>query len=459
MRMASFRHSVVFRMSAGYGVLLLLSVAVISLVFYVGTAGLLARNIDTQLRSTERQLVELHNEHGTPALIGQIHTLLTDNQDSDTEIYLLLDAQGHKLIGNLTAWPNPAEIANGLQEVEVQRLGQRSSSRLIIQRFDDGSLLLVGRDMRDVRELERKVLEALTLGGLLAILLAGAGAVLFRRQLQRQLQAIHHATTEVARGRLDRRIPLGRSRDEFAVVAGDVNRMLDEIERLMDTSRDVSNAIAHDLRTPLGRIRAKLEQALRSTQRDERLADGAQYAIDEIDGLIAVLDKLLQIAEAESGVRRESFEPLAVRDLVDDLVELYQPAAEAMAITLHAEVEGNPAIEADRHLLANTLANLLDNAFKYAGHGACVTVRAHSDAQTVMLSVQDNGPGMPADALPRATERFYRVDASRHQRGNGLGLSIVAAVVALHRGDLTLENTLPGLRVSLRLPAANLSKP
>ncbi|WP_430390532.1 ATP-binding protein [Dyella sp. 20L07] len=457
--MASFRHSVVFRMSAGYGLLLLLSVAVISTVFYIGTAGLIGRNIDTQLRSTSRQLVQMREQHGNDALERQIHNLLTDNQDSDTEIYLLLDADGHKLIGNLTAWPQSTTIPQGLQKIDVERLGKKSESRLLTYRFADGGLLLVGRDMRDVQELERMVLEALALGGLVAVLLASAGAILFRDQLQRQLQAIHRATTEIAAGRLDRRIAVGRSQDEFAIVARDVNDMLDEIERLMDTSRNVSNAIAHDLRTPLGRIRAALEQALRSPQRSERLPQGAQYAIDEIDSLITVLDRLLQIAEAESGVRRQSFEPLPVRELIEDMVELYQPAAEAMSITLSHHVEGAPLILADRHLLAGTLANLLDNALKYAGSGAQVDIRAAQANEQIVITVQDDGPGIPAAVLSRATERFFRVDASRHQRGNGLGLSIANAVISLHRGQLTLEDASPGLKVSMVLPAANLSKP
>jgi signal transduction histidine kinase len=458
-RMANFRHSVVFRMAAGYGLLLLFSVALISTVFYAATAGLLRRNIDNQLRSTSRHLVEVKQQDGVQALVHEIHGLLTDNQDSDTEIYLLLDAAGHKLIGNLTAWPPGATAADGLRPLQVERLGRQSNSRMLGYRFADGTVLLVGRDMRDVRELEHRDLVALTLGGALALLLAAAGSALFHSQLQRRLHAIHSATTEIASGRLDRRVPVGRSRDEFAMVAQDINAMLEEIERLMDTSRNVSNAIAHDLRTPLGRIRAALEQALRSPQRLQRLPDGAQFAIDEIDSLITVLDKLLQIAEAESGVRRQSFEPLALRELLDDIVELYQPAAESLAIQLRCRVEGEPCVYADRHLLASVLANLLDNAFKYAGQGARVDVLAAQHGEQVLVSVQDDGPGIPDAALSRATERFFRVDASRHQRGNGLGLSIVAAVVALHRGRLTLVNTEPGLRVDIALPVASLSKP
>lgn len=459
MSLSDFRHSVVFRMAAGYGVLMLLSVTLIAAIFYVGTAGLLRSNIDEQLHSRAHHLVQEGQLAGLDAVAADIHGLLTDNQDTDTEIYLLLDAHGHKRIGNLTAWPAAAVASEGLHQLPVERLDRHSLSRLLTHRFADGSILLVGRDMQDVTTLEHLIVVAFAIGGLLALLLASGGALLFRSQLQRQLKAIHRTTTDIAAGKLDRRIALGRSRDEFGIVARDINDMLDEIERLMDNTRQVSNAIAHDLRTPLGRVRAALEQALRSPQRDTRLPRDTQYAIDEIDGLITVLDKLLQIAEAESGVRRGSFEALPLAGLLQDIVELYQPAAELRAITLQWAVQDDPQVLADRHLLAGVLANLLDNAFKYAGEGAHVTVSAEPAGDGVRISVQDDGPGIPEAALSRATERFFRVDSSRHQRGNGLGLSIVAAVVALHRGRLSLANTSPGLRVSIELPAANLSKP
>ncbi|WP_266168953.1 sensor histidine kinase [Dyella subtropica] len=450
--MAGFRHSVVFRMAAGYGLLLLLSVGVVSAIFYVGTAGLLARNIDKQLSLTSRRLIQLHDHQGTAALQQEVHTLLTDDLDVNTEIYQLTGPDGRLFIGNLTAVSLPKGESDVLVERQVKRLDRDTLGRLMVHRFPDGTILIVGRDQQDQRDLERKILTALALGGLIALLLAAGGALLFRSQLQKQLKAIHRTTTEVASGKLDRRIAVGRSRDEFAVVAHDVNRMLDEIERLMNTARNVSNAIAHDLRTPLGRIRAALEDALRSQQPLDRLQDSAQYAIDEIDTLIVLFDKLLQIAEAEAGVRRQRFDRLPLRDVVGDIVELYQPAAENEGMSLSLAVDGEPTVSADRDLLASVMANLLDNALKYAGQGATVRVAIHASAEQVFLEVVDDGPGIPADAIDHAAERFFRVDTSRHLRGNGLGLSIVAAVVALHRGTLTLEDARPGLRVVIALP-------
>ncbi|WP_266160769.1 sensor histidine kinase [Dyella silvatica] len=455
--MASFRHSVVFRMTVGYGLLLMVSVALISTVFYVGTAGLLARNIDKQLTVTSHRLIQIRQQGGAAALEREIHALLTDNQDVDTEVYLLIDPAGQKIAGNLTAWPTLATVNDQLVRQQVKRLGRDSISRLLSYRFQDGTTLVVGRDLQDQHDLERMVLTALGLGGLMALVLAAAGAWLFRAQLQRQLMAIHHTTTEIAAGHLDRRIEVGKSQDEFAIVAHDVNAMLEEIERLMDTARNVSNAIAHDLRTPLGRIRGSLEDALRLHQPADKLSHSAQYAIDEIDALIMVFDKLLQIAEAESGVRRQPFDLLSLGEVASDLLELYQPAAENEGMQLTLTVDGEPMVHADRDLLASVLANLLDNALKYAGRGAQVQIRVDADPidakpSDARIVVCDNGPGIPLDAIERATERFFRADSSRSLRGNGLGLSIVAATVALHRGRLTLENAQPGLRVIIALP-------
>lgn len=441
-------------MAVGYGVLLLASVAIISAVFYVGTAGLIARNIDTQLKVTSRHLVALYSQSGPVALERELHRLLTDDRDVDTEVYLLVDPQGRKILGNLTAWTGLFGDANQLVKRPVKRLGRDSVSRLLVHRFPDGSNLVVGRDMRDQHELERMSLTALSLGGLLALVLATLGAALFRRQLKKQLNAIHRTTTEISAGNLEKRIAVGRSQDEFAVVARDVNNMLDDIQRLMETARDVSNAIAHDLRSPLSRIRSRLEDALRDSTAAERLPASAQYAIDEIDAVTAVLDKLLQIAEAESGVRRQHFSWMLLDEVITDMVELYQPAAENEGQSIMLTIEGSIAVSMDRDLIAGVMANLLDNALKYAGRGAQIHVRALGQPPHMRLTIEDNGPGIPPRLIERATERFFRVDASRYQRGNGLGLSLVAAVVALHRGTLALEDAGPGLRASITLPGA-----
>jgi signal transduction histidine kinase len=233
--------------------------------------------------------------------------------------------------------------------------------------------------------------------------------------------------------------------------------MLDRIEHLMDGVRHVSNAIAHDLRTPLGRIRSRLEEALRPGSSNAQLGGTARFAIQQVDELIRMLDRLLQIAEAESGARRQSFAPVSLSAVVRDVVELYDATAEAEGITLVTEIEGQPVTLGDKNLLTSALANLTDNALKYAGSGATVRVRAAQDRDTVSMVVRDDGPGIPPAERSRVIERFYRLDQSRSLPGNGLGLSIVAATASLHWGKLQLADAAPGLSACIVLPRANVA--
>ena len=451
--MPSFRHSVVFRLVIGYGALVLFTVGLASAVFYVNTSGLMQRNVDRQLAAQSRRLDELDRQQGIAAVIVEVHELLTDDKDIETENYLLLDPQGAKLIGNLGDWPS-SQVADGeIVERTVSRLGKPSHSRLLQRHLDDGAVLVVGRDMRDLDELTVLIREALAVGIGVALMLTIAGAGIFRWQLERQLGVVHRATLEIGAGNLGKRLDLGDGRDEFARIGRDVNRMLDDIERLMNTARTVSNAIAHDLRTPLGRARSSLENALRFDE--EHLRDTARSAIDEIDGVIALFDRLLQIAEAEAGVRRQSFVRFSLAGVAADIVELYEPAAEQEEMKLELDAVEDPLVLGDRDLVAHMLANLLDNAIKYAGRGTRVRVRITATDNTARLLVEDNGAGMPSEHLERATERFYRGDAGRTRPGNGLGLAIVSALVSLHEGALILEDAGPGLRVRIQLPLAD----
>jgi signal transduction histidine kinase len=220
----------------------------------------------------------------------------------------------------------------------------------------------------------------------------------------------------------------------------------------MDGVRHVSNAIAHDLRTPLARIRSRLEEALSSGDSVAQLACTARFAIQQVDELIQMLDRLLQIAEAESGARRQSFAPVPLASVLSDVVELYDASAEAEGITLVSKVEGRPIALGDKNLLTSALANLIDNALKYAGIGSTVQVRAIEDRDTVSIVVQDDGPGIPPAERVRVVDRFYRLDHSRSLPGNGLGLSIVTAIASLHWGKLELADAFPGLLARVVLP-------
>jgi signal transduction histidine kinase len=453
--MARFWSTVAFRLALSYGLLAIGSMSVISAAFYFGTVGVLERSTDGKLLSLSKRLAEHFESRGDEGLRKEIEQLLVDGIEQDTEVYLLVAPDGRKIVGNIFGWTKKSAPLDSLTDLAVMRNGRPSLSRLLSRLLPDGSILVVGRDLQDQREIERLVWHSLLAGGAVAVLLAIGGALLFRRQLEHRVGAIRRTALEIEAGDLSRRIPISDVEDEFARLNRDINRMLDRIEHLMDGVRHVSNAIAHDLRTPLGRIRSRLEEALRPGNSVTQLPGTARFAIRQVDELIQMLDRLLQIAEAESGARRQSFAPVPLASVLSDVVELYDATAEAEGITFVSETQASPVALGDRNLLTSALANLVDNALKYAGSGATVQVRAVEDGDTVAMVVQDDGPGIPSAERSRVVDRFYRLDQSRSLPGNGLGLSIVTAIASLHWGQLYLDDAAPGLAARIVLPRAD----
>src|SRR6516165_10734654 len=396
--MTRFWGTVAFRLALSYGLLAIGSMSVISAAFYFGTVGVLERSTDAKLLSLSNRLAEHFESRGDAGLRQEIQQLLVDGIEQDTEVYLLVAPDGRKIVGNIFGWTQKSAPLDRLTDLAVMRNGRPSLSRLLPRLLPDGSILVVGRDLQDQREIERLVWHSLLAGGAVALLLAIGGALLFRRQLEHRVGAIRRTALEIEAGDLSRRIPISDVGDEFARLSRDINRMLDRIEHLMDGVRHVSNAIAHDLRTPLGRIRSRLEEALSpgDSNGTAQLAGTARFAIEQVDELIQMLDRLLQIAEAESGARRQSFSPVPLASVVRDVVELYDATAEAEGITLVTEIDGDPITLGDKNLLASAVVNLVDNALKYAGSGATVRVRARQERDTVSMAIEDDGPGIPS---------------------------------------------------------------
>src|SRR6201993_784849 len=445
-------NTVAFRLAMGYGVLVLGAVALICTILYVGTVGVLDREINSKLYGISDRLMTHYEERGLEGVKKGIDRLLTDGVDSDTEVYQLVGPDGRTIIGNINPVTGSTMQLDRLIDRPVARYGRLSESRLLLRELPNGAFLLVGRDMQDIHEINQLVLRSLAFGGVLAVLIAVGGAILFRNQLEHRVAGIRYTVQEVEAGDLSRRIPVLDSDDEFTRLHHDINRMLDQIQHLMEGVRDVSNAIAHDLRTPLGRIRSLLDEALRDDRNAEKLSTAARNAIRQIDDLTIVFDKLLQIAEAESGTRRQSFETVALKEIVTDVVEFYDAAAEAKGVCLTIGIEGEPTTLGDKDLLASATANLVDNALKYAGHDSTIRVRAVQDRNTVSIVVQDNGPGIPAEEREKVMTRFYRGDRSRTLPGNGLGLPLVSSISHLHAGTFALEDANPGLRARIVLP-------
>jgi signal transduction histidine kinase len=276
-------------------------------------------------------------------------------------------------------------------------------------------------------------------------------ALVFRRHIAARIGEIRSTARKIEAGDLMSRISISGD-DEFARLSVDINRMLDRIETLVDGVRHVSNAIAHDLRTPLAHIRGRLDEALRREPTVEALSVAAGAAIEGIDELVVVFQQLLQIAEAEAGLKAESFETLDLSRIIQDMAELYDAVAEAERVKLDVGSRNPVWAKGDPNLLKSAVASLIDNAIKYAGPGSRVVLFTYCAPDGAIIVVQDNGPGVPAPEISRLSERFYRVDRARSLPGNGLGLGIVSAIATLHGGKLSLANLRPGFQVSIILP-------
>jgi signal transduction histidine kinase len=308
--------------------------------------------------------------------------------------------------------------------------------------------------MEALRDIEQRFMRASLSAVVIVVILALSGSAGFRRLVDERAASIRRTLQQVAAGDMGQRIPLPNQDDEFTRLGRDINKMLDQVEHLMDGVRHVSNTIAHNLRTPLTRVLLQLRSASHlSGIEQQRLLERAEQ---EVQDLGTVFEKLLQIAELETGMRRQEFTAVDLEALLAEIADLYAPVAEDAEGTLEVQLLGQPRVLADADLLASALANLVENALKYACQqaGGRITITAQVDGHTglVDLRVQDNGPGVPPERMSQLTQRFFRA----HERlpGHGLGLSSVQAIVSLHDGLLDFANLHPGFEVRLQLPAA-----
>ncbi len=440
------------RLAMVYAMLFALSTLALVLFLWWATAGLLDRQVEAAIRADAQGLSEQWQRGGLDALQTTIEDRLAENVDDDS-IYLLTDGAMHPLAGNLTGWPASVVAAETPYELMVSRAGVTSMAR--VRRFDlpDGSRLLIGRDVETRTSLRALLTSALLWSLVLLAVLGSVGGLVMQRLFRRMIASISATSTAIAQGDLGQRVRVSGRGDEFDRLAETINDMLDRIGRLMDGVREVSNSIAHDLRTPITRARTRLEDAAGHAAGPAELRAALDRAVADLDGVTAVFDALLRIAEIEAGTRRSAFADIDLAPVLAELAELYTAPAEERGLTLAFDAPDSLPIHGDRDLIGQAVVNLLDNALKFSPAGGTVRLHAGSSASAIVLAVQDSGPGIPARDRSRATERFFRGEQARQTPGSGLGLALVEAVAQLHGGSLTLEDADPGLRAVLGLPA------
>lgn len=451
--MRKILRSTSLRLALVFAALFVLASLLLTGLLWWNTTGYLDRESDAVIVADTRAIGDRLQVFGLPGAVQLMNERIAADADRKA-IYLLTDPQLRPLGGNVGAWPLKVGAAPGWYEVDLVHRDRLHATRLLHVVLPGNYQLLVGRDVQDRVDIRNLFLGSLIWAGLAVFALALLGGWLIRRTVLLRIEGINRTATAIVQGDLARRIPQSDTDDEFDQLTLTLNRMLDQIQQLIEGVRNVSNAIAHDLRTPLAEARARLEDLLRRPGRSEVMLDGIAASIADIDRLIGVFNALLRLAELDSGLRRAGFAPIDLAAMLEDAGELYAPAAEARALEFSSEIQAGLTVTGDRLLLAQAVGNLLDNAVKYTRPGGRIRLVAQRDADGgIQIVVADTGPGIPEAELAKARQRFYRGDASRHAEGVGLGLSLVDAVARLHGGELRLEGSNPGLRAILALPA------
>jgi len=446
--------TIAFRIVLVYVVLFTFSAAAIVAFAYWNTARALNDETDQTIEAETTGLTDLYQREG---LGGLTDVIIGRSVRGGQALYLLTDSDLHPIAGNLDAWPATEPVSEGFVEFDFQRGSggepQRYRARGRIYTLTGGFHLLVARDVHERYETERIFTTALPWSIGLMLLLGVVGGGLISRNLLARIDSINRTSREIVAGNLSRRIPVTRARDELDALAEDLNHMLDRNERLMRGMRDVTDSIAHDLRTPLNRLRNRLEGLFLQIGSESAQGREVEAAVGDTDRLIATFNALLLIAEAEAGAVREAMARVDLAHVIEGVAELYEPLAEEKGISLQIGPGRTAPIRGNVRLISQALANLVDNAIKYTPPGGRITIAAEDRPSGVALSVADTGPGIPPAERTRVLERFVRLEESRNSPGTGLGLSLVAAVARMHEARLELADNAPGLKAILIFPA------
>jgi signal transduction histidine kinase len=395
-------------------------------------------------------MADVLHKQGIDALVGVIDARAA-SQRVGNHVISVFDANSTRLAGNLTAPPREPRDTGGLFRSTVDVDGRQIRVALVRMSLPGGYELVVGRGTARFQRIETFFGYGLAGAAGVIILTAVIGGLAIRRALLAELQGINQTASAIVEGDLSRRLPVRGGTNELDMLAQTVNRMLDQIEQLVQGVQNVSNSIAHDLRTPLAELRFRLESLLLTRLPAEETRLELEGAVADVDRVIGIFNALLRLAQIETGARRSCFTQLDVAAVAREAVDFYQPLAELKGITLGCACESKIMIAGDALLLAQAIGNLIDNAVKYAQPNGFISVEAMDCTDTACVIIADNGSGIPPEEILKVTERFYRGDRSRGTPGVGLGLSLVDAVATLHRGRLELTDNRPGLRATLVL--------
>lgn len=442
-----------FRLALGYGVIFTFGVSALLGAIYLLTKTALNNEIDAVITAEMDGLTDDYRFGGLAGLADEL-TTRSDSWGRTGAVYLLVDGNLKKEGGNITAWPFNGVPAERWTEFSIEARASnddlvRHPVRASVMLLPDGYRLLVGMDVSQQGRFIATFSQATLWGIGLTVLIGVLFSRWLSRRLTRRVQGAAETCDAIVGGDLSRRLPVTGSRDEFDVLAQAVNYMVDRLAEKTQVLRATFDSAAHDLRAPLYRLRGRLEDAARNATADDAAREGVEASLQELEHVQRTLTTLLQIAQAESAVSVANSAAVDLAELASDMADLYEPAARECQLELTVHTDSGCGVRGNRQLLAQVVANLVENSLKYVPAGGRIEVKAERVGPASRLTVADNGPGIPEGERTHVLQPFVRLPAAASTSGTGLGLSLVAAIAKLHHAQLALEDNHPGLRVVL----------
>jgi len=421
------------------------------------------RYIDTQVSDSIRlqysYLLNEYRENGSAGVERRIRELIAED-DEASRIFLLVNREQERLAGNLNTWPKTI-TKEGTFEKEgewirfyiesARNIPEGIEVKALTIPLSKWRMLLIGETMQANDRVKQTIIQTFWASLLVTLMMAFIGALIITRSVIHRLSIINRSAATIMRGNLSARIPATRGGDEFDELSSNLNRMLDRIEMLLLSLSQFSSNIAHDLRTPLSRIINRLDAGLRSIEPANPAYRLLEKNAREMEGLVSTFNSILKISELEARPESVTFEPCDVREVIENLIEFYEPyaAEKHLNFALLPVTDNNYIVQGEKNLLTQAFANLIDNAIKFTPEHGAISISIEQHEGSISVLIADGGPGIPPEYHDKVFEKFFRLEQSRGSKGNGLGLSLVAAIARIHKARITLEDNRPGLRVRI----------
>jgi signal transduction histidine kinase len=443
LRTSSFRLAVFYAGITGFSFIVLFGV------IFWSTTQFMRHQIDDSVDNEINEIITDPQSGNTAGLAGVVAGL---SRHAGGFYYLLQDAAGNAIAGNMPS----TDSLPGVRELNLASETARRSHRVVRGKgiVVHGAYLFVGWDTHQVHEMEEMITQSFSWGLIASIMLALLGGVLAGRRVMRKIESVSATTRDIVAGNLTRRVPVSAAGDELDSLAVSVNHMLDRIQALMSELQQVTTDIAHDLRTPLTRLRQRLEHVQRPEAHAEELRQAVAGTVDDIEVILGIFGALLRIAQIESGARKSAFALVDLNELLGTIAELYRSSAEEKGQTFVLSIAENLRTRGDRELLLQLFANLMENAIIHSPPASTVSLTALEAEGRIRVTVADNGPGIPSHLRTKVLQRFFRLESSRTTPGSGLGLSLVHAISKLHDARLDLSDNGPGLKATVTMPGS-----